>query len=247
MFSIAEGFDAKRVYDETYFTGGVYRDYMQEGPNRRRLFEKKLTLIDKYLPHRGRLLDIGCAGGFFLRLANDIGYDGYGIEVSQYAARHAREVLGLKVFNGTLAEANHPNDFFDVITMWDVLEHLADFRSTLTECHRVIRAGGILVVETLNAHSLLAKVLGRKWHLFWPPYHLSYFTRETLRMALEKTGFTVLTIIPVQTYVRTLRGFRPIRYFGRPWLREALGRVFDDIVLVVSSKKNDEQNDYSVR
>jgi len=244
MFASVTQFDAKRTYDEAYFSGGIYRDYIEEGPIRTRLFKKKLGLINKYLPRHGRLLDIGCAAGFFLKLVNDIGYDGYGVEVSEYAARYAQEALRLNVFNGTLRDAHFANDFFEVVTMWDVLEHLPDFRDVLTECHRVLRTGGILVVETLNAGSLSGRVLGRKWHLFAPPYHLSYFTRDTLRIALEKTGFTILTIMPVQTYVRTLRGVQPVRYFSSSWLRGTLGRMLDDVVLVVSSKRNDEQSDY---
>jgi 2-polyprenyl-3-methyl-5-hydroxy-6-metoxy-1,4-benzoquinol methylase len=236
VFVSREGFDPYRTYTEDYFRGAIYGDYVGDEPNRTKLFKEKLKLIRRYIPRSGKLLDIGCAAGFFLMVMKDMGYQTYGVEISDYAARYAQEVMKLAVFRGELQDAQFPDDFFHVITMWDVLEHLSDFLSTLTECRRIIREEGVLVAETLNVGSLPAKILRCRWHLFTPPYHLSYFSKSTLAMALDKSGFAVLNIIPVQTYVKTL-GFKPIRYFGHRCLRDTLGRFLDDVILVVARPK----------
>ncbi|MGB9023582.1 MAG: class I SAM-dependent methyltransferase [Candidatus Bathyarchaeia archaeon] len=235
-FTITDGFDARQAYGESYFKGTIYRDYVQEKAVRTRLFKEKLKLLDKYLPSHGRLLDVGCAAGFFLKLASDLGYDCFGVDVSEYATRYARETMNLRVFNGTVADAHFPDAFFDLITMWDVLEHISDFLAVLRECHRILRKDGILVVETLNTDSLLARLLGHKWPLYAPKYHLSYFNKRTLRLALELAGFKIGEMMPMQTYIRTLTGFKPVRYFASPLLRGTVGKLLDDVVLVIGSR-----------
>jgi 2-polyprenyl-3-methyl-5-hydroxy-6-metoxy-1,4-benzoquinol methylase len=240
IFAALEHYVPSAIYNQNYFTGTVYRDYMGERHIRMRIFREKLKLIAPYIPPRGRLLDIGCAAGFFLQLMNGIGYETYGVEVSEHAARYAQQEMGLDVFRGDLSEADFQHDFFDVITMWDVLEHLPDFLTTLKECNRILSRQGRLVVETVNADSLLARILGRRWPLFAPPYHLSYFTKESLKKALEVSGFAIINIIPIQTYALTFGGSKPLKYFTHPFLRASLGRLLDDVVLVVSSPVRDE-------
>lgn len=235
IFAALQRYVPSAIYDQHYFAGAVYRDYIGERHIRMKAFREKLKLIMPFIPPHGRALDIGCAAGFFLKLMNDMGYETLGVEISEYAARYAQQEMKLKVFRGDLSEAGFQDDFFDVITMWDVLEHLPDFLTTLKECNRILRRQGRLVVETVNADSLLARISGHRWPLFAPPYHLSYFTKETLRKALEASGFTIAEMIPVQTYAMTLRGSRPLKYFPRSYLRKSLGRFLDDVVLVVCS------------
>jgi 2-polyprenyl-3-methyl-5-hydroxy-6-metoxy-1,4-benzoquinol methylase len=235
IFAALERYDPSGIYSQNYFKGDVYRDYIGERHVRTKIFREKLKLIKPYIPPRGRLLDIGCAAGFFLQLMNDIGYETYGVEISEHAAHYAQQEMGLDVFRGDLSEADFQRDFFDVITMWDVLEHLPDFLSALKECNRILDRQGRLIIETVNADSLLARILGRRWPLFAPPYHLSYFNKESLRKALELSGFTITKTIPIQTYALTFRGSKPLKYFTNPFLRSSLGRLLDDVVLVVSS------------
>ena len=238
IFATVDEFDARKTYNQEYFSGKVYRDYVREGPAREKIFTEKLKLVAQYLPAHGRVLDVGCATGIFLKVIRDMGYEAYGVEVSDYAARHAREAMNLEVFNGELSEAHFPSEFFQLVTMWDVLEHLPDFLNVLKECRRVLAKDGILIIETLNAGSLSARLLGRWWPLYAPPYHVSYFTRDSLATALERSGFKVLQVTPVQMYVRTPGGFRAVRYFRHACLRRSLGRFLDEVVLAVSSRMN---------
>jgi 2-polyprenyl-3-methyl-5-hydroxy-6-metoxy-1,4-benzoquinol methylase len=89
-------------------------------------------------------------------------------------------VLKLNVITGDLLSARYPDDFFDIITMFDVLEHLPNPIETLTECSRIIKRGGILIIETLNTDSLIFKILKQNWPLFSPSYDLFYFNHKKI-------------------------------------------------------------------
>jgi len=236
MFSIVKSFDPAILYNEEYFKGRAYRDYIKEEVTRTKLFWDKFNLIKKYLPQRGKILDVGCGAGFFLKLMAKMGYESYGVEISEYASSYAQKLLGLDVFRGHLIEAGFPDNFFDLITMWDVLEHLPNPLDVLTECRRIMRDGAVLVVETLNVDSVLVKILRRSWPLFAPPYHIIYYNTCTLTTLLERCGFKTMETIPMQTYVKTLYGFKPLRYFRYSILRKTIGKFLDDVILVVSRR-----------
>lgn len=162
------------IYDERYFKGGVYRDYFSEESTMVDYFERKIRLIEKHLPVSGRVLDIGCAAGFFLKAMKKRGYEVSGMDISECATRYARESLGVGITTGDITSASLPADSFDIITMWDVLEHLRDPMVAIRQAHRSLKDTGTLVVETLNIDSLNFKLLGRRWPLWYPPlpYHL---------------------------------------------------------------------------
>lgn len=233
------------LYDVKYFKGNVYRDYIQEARVRTRLFKEKLRIIQKDLPASGRVLDVGCAAGFFLKVMRELGYKTHGVDISTYASNYARKILKLDVIEGELTDAFFPNDFFDIITMWDIIEHLPNPLETLAECNRIMKKGGFLVVETLNTNSLMARILRQTWPLFEPPYHLFYFNRKTLKLILEMSGFRIIRVLPIQTYIKTPsalihracgKGFRTFRYFRYPLLRIVFGKLFDDVTLTIAIK-----------
>ena len=137
----------------------------------------------------GRLLDLGCGSGGFLREMQRLPeWQVQGIEVSQETAAFAREQLDLDVQAGTLEDAHLPANFFDVVTMWDVLEHLADPLGALREIHRILKPSGLLISSSPNAASLDAKVFGRYWIGLDFPRHLYVFAPSTLFDLLHKAG-----------------------------------------------------------
>jgi SAM-dependent methyltransferase len=141
----------------------------------------------------GRLLDIGCATGFFLNGMRAQGqWDLYGVEISPYAARVAQEKYGLNVRIGTLEDAAFPDNFFDVVTLWDVLEHLHEPVKSLQEIHRVLKPDGLLVFRVPNLASLDARLFGPFWAGLDPPRHLYVFSPRTVETLLHKTGFSSL-------------------------------------------------------
>jgi len=149
-----------------------------------------LTRLTPYLPERKglRLLDIGCAYGFFLLFAKERGFDPYGLEISSETSRYARE-HGLNIQGSTLSEAELADDFFDVIIMNNVLEHTPDPSAELKRVRSILRVGGIVYIAVPNYDSLVAKVDGYNWKMKSWPNHLYYFTGKTLSYLLQRTGF----------------------------------------------------------
>jgi len=179
---------AAALYDADYFRRGD--KYAAAGPDPNRANdEAKLDLLLRFGAPQ-RLLDVGCALGGFLLAARDRGLSVTGVEVAEAAVRHAREVAGLEVIRGDLAGAGLPAGAFDAVTLWDVLEHLADPYPTLREAHRILKPGGLLALTTGDAASPWARLTGRFWHLLTPPQHLYYHTPRSIGRLLAATGFT---------------------------------------------------------
>ncbi|MDW8065260.1 MAG: class I SAM-dependent methyltransferase [Anaerolineae bacterium] len=165
--------------------------YVLEREGRVLTFERHLRPIERLIgPGRGRrLLDIGCHIGVFLEIAQAHGWEAWGVEPSRWAVEIAR-ARGLRVVEGTLREADFSEGWFDVVTMWDVIEHLSDPMGELREIHRILKPGGWVVIHTMDIESPFARVLGARWPWLME-MHLYYFSRRTLRRMLERAGFQV--------------------------------------------------------
>jgi len=189
--------DLDALYGEAYYTGGsdaVFADYVGQEAARRAHARRKLMLLRTLpprIPRHGRLLDVGCAAGFFLAEARAF-YDVQGVELSAWSSAYARERLGLPVHTGTLQDATLPAGQFDVITLWDVIEHVPDPVPLLAEAARVLKPGGRLVLTTGDWGSAYAQARGPDWHLMTPPWHLTMFSRATLQRAARRAGLRVV-------------------------------------------------------
>jgi 2-polyprenyl-3-methyl-5-hydroxy-6-metoxy-1,4-benzoquinol methylase len=163
--------------------------YVLEREGRVLTFERHLRPIERLLgPGRGRrLLDVGCHVGVFLEIAQAHGWEAWGVEPSRWAVEVARS-RGLRVVEGTLREAAFPEAWFDVVTMWDVIEHLSDPMGELREIHRILKPGGWVVIHTMDIESPFARLLGPRWPWLME-MHLYYFSRRTLQHMLERAGF----------------------------------------------------------
>lgn len=171
-----------------------YEDYIADEENIRITFAKRLRTIERFV-NKGRLLDIGCATGFFLDLARDKGWKVVGSEVSQFAAQYAREKFGLDVYLGVLRQLHFEAETFDAVTMWDVIEHVPDPMSDLREVWRILREGGLLSLITPDCSSPVARLLGRRWEeLRRVREHIYFFSRRTITEMLHRAGFEVLKI-----------------------------------------------------
>ena len=189
--------DFQALYGESYYTGGsdaVFADYVGQEAARRAQARRKLALLRHLpprLPSRGRLLDVGCAAGFFIAEARAF-YEVQGVELSAWSSAYARERLGLPVITGSLQQAALPAAHFDIVTLWDVIEHVPDPVPLLAEAARVLKVGGRLVLSTGDWGSAYARARGPDWHLLTPPWHLSFFSRATLARAAGRAGLRVL-------------------------------------------------------
>ncbi len=137
----------------------------------------------------GRLLDVGCGSGEFLALMRQCEWHVFGVEVTSSGARLARETYGLDVFCGTLAEASFPDEWFDVVTFYGVLDYLPSPRATLCEVHRILAPGGIVVVSSPNMGSLQARAFRAYWYHLDVPRHTYFYSLTTLKHLLQATGF----------------------------------------------------------
>jgi SAM-dependent methyltransferase len=177
-----------RLYGESYFTGGGdgYEHYLQDEATHRRQARRYLRRIERLRVRPGRLLDVGCAAGFFLDEARRAGWQVTGVDVSPYAVRHARDVLGLDVRRGDFLTVELPATGFDLVTAFNVFEHLPDPRATAERLARLVRPEGFLLIETWNADSLAARLLGTRWHQYSPRYVPYYYTRQSLETLFRR-------------------------------------------------------------
>lgn len=143
------------------------------------------------LPWRGegKVLDVGCGAGGNLKTLQDQGWEPYGIEISEVAAAHARELVTGNVHTGTLESAPFPLQSFDLILMSHSLEHLSSPGEALRRVHRLLKDDGLLVVSVPNVNSLEYKLFGRWWFQLDPPRHFYHFDRRSLSGFLRQAGF----------------------------------------------------------
>ena len=167
--------------------------YVEEREGRVLTFSRNLKPIEELVAansHTRRLLDVGCHIGVMVELAQARGWDAWGVEPSTWAAEQAR-ARGLHVLTGTLADVGLEANYFDVVTMWDVIEHLTDPAAEIRQMHRVLKPGGILAIHTIDIESLFARLMGPRWPWLME-MHLYYFSPRTLGKMLEHAGFKVI-------------------------------------------------------
>lgn len=170
-------------YEREYFSGDHatgYDTYEQDRHLYEKTFARRLKLIGRYKPE-GRLLDIGCSLGYFLNVAARTGYDVYGLDLSAYAVAQCAARFPGRVQQGLLTPDLFPAKFFDVITMFDLFEHVYHPRAFLSTLHTITRADGVVVITTPNHESLLSRMSGRNWVSYKLPEHVYYYTPATLR------------------------------------------------------------------
>lgn len=203
---------------------GGYEDYRGDEPLIRKTFLRRLPLFQSpssASSEKKALLDVGCATGIFLDLMARRGWDVHGVDVSEYAAAAARG-RGVSILGRRLDDVEGSRPRFDVITLWDVIEHLENPLAALARCYALLRPGGRLVLTTPDASSGLARLLGRRWLGFRPVgEHVFFFGKKTIRAHVEKVGFRVLRVAPVGKY------FNPERLLTRLCYYTRLFRLFE--------------------
>ncbi len=167
--------------------------YVEEREGRVLTFRRNLAPLEKLIAQNSqtrRLLDVGCHVGVMVELAQEHGWEAWGVEPSKWASEHARS-RGLHVITGTLHDAQVPDDYFDVVTMWDVIEHLSDPAAEMRNVCRVLKPGGVFAIHTINIESWFARLLGKRWPWLME-MHLYFFSPRTLSRLLEQSGYAVI-------------------------------------------------------
>ncbi len=156
---------------------------------------KKIKAISRGIGSRdkAKLLDIGCSSGSFLQFAKKFGYAVSGVEPAPLAAATAIR-RGLDVKQGFLEHINYPDNHFDVITMFEVIEHVKEPVSLLRECHRILTEGGIIAIGTGNTDSWTVRFMKGEWAYFGGPGHISFFNPISMFKLASESGFDLIRL-----------------------------------------------------
>lgn len=163
------------------------------------------------------------------------GWEVFGIEISKFISDFALKTFKLEnIFHGTLKEASFKENSFDLITFWDVIEHLPNPIMELKMAYNLLKRNGILILETQNINSLFAKIAGRKWHhyKFWE--HLYHFSPETIEILIGKAGFEIIQITP----------FRVGKYVSIDFIIERMERYSKLLYRLISPLKGINKSVY---
>ena len=180
------------LYQRSYFFGDEYGNYLEDRRIIERNFAGRLATLRRFLTAaHTRLFEIGCAYGFFLNAARDLFDSVRGIDVAEDAVRHATRELGLEATCGDLLEADLSGHTFDVVCLWDTIEHLATPRRYVEAIAAHMPRGALIAITTGDIGSLNARIQQSQWRLIHPPTHLHYFTRQSLTRLLDRCGFRV--------------------------------------------------------
>jgi SAM-dependent methyltransferase len=186
------------IYAPAYFRredGGDangYADYLSDELEHRLTARRRVDRLDG-ASRRGRLLDVGAAAGFFIDEARARGWQAQGIDVSTDMSAWGRERLGLDIATNLFQDSDYAPESFDAVTMWDYIEHSIDPARDFAKASQVLRPGGVLMLSTGDAASLVARLSGRRWHLLTPRHHNFFFTVDTLGRYLRGNGFEVIS------------------------------------------------------
>ena len=179
-------------YDEAYFAGAGacgYGGYLQDRELILANFARRARWVAALVPG-GRVLDVGAAYGFFVKAARDAGLDAVGLEPVAPCARFARDELGVELRTGRIEDAPLAAASFDVVTLFDVVEHLADPTAALApHPRRCSRRAAWWWSRPATSAGCCARVVGSRWYYYDPPQHLTYFSLASLEHLLVRTGF----------------------------------------------------------
>lgn len=179
--------------DDAAYGAAYHQGYLK---HRSKKLRTAMIRLNRFAPHvdveKPRLLDIGCSVGCTVEAANQRGWRGFGVDVSDEMVAFCCE-RGMNCHKTSSLTLPFADASFDIVTSWHVIEHVANVSETLTEWRRVLRPGGLLILETPDANCGKAKRLGAGYRKFWAAEHTYTFTPETLAPFIETAGFEPLS------------------------------------------------------
>lgn len=202
------------IYDEDYFAGKEYPDYVGQQDALRRSMRRHLAQMARYNPRRDSLLEIGSAYGLFLDEARSQFTEVTGIDICESPTAYARERLNLNVSCADFLGLDFGARRFDVVCLWDTVEHLSAPEAYLEKAARLLNPGGMIFLTTGDISSFNARLRGANWRQIHPPSHLHYFSRHTITRLLDRLGLNVVRIETASYYHTAYNVFASIRLRG---------------------------------
>jgi len=182
------------LYEKNYFLGEEYKDYIADKEVIQKNFRLRLKILEKFLHHERheRLLEVGCAYGFFLDIIRDRFKKVFGIDITDDGINYAKTQLKLDVAKDDFLNYDFRHEKFDVVCMWDTIEHLQNPHLYLEKASQCMEKGSLITITTGDIGSFNARMKKDKWRLIHLPTHIHYFTKKTLSQILNNYGFDVI-------------------------------------------------------
>ena len=230
--------DGVTIYqqDPPIFLSEGNTDYYLDESNRWNA-EEKVAWLREIIPLGGSLLDVGANFGHFMAVAGSF-WEVRGLEPSTVAVRWAKEEFGLRLDVGSIYDQRPEfHGRFDVVTMWDVIEHLSDPARACAAVRRFLKPDGMLYMTTPDAGSPIARAMGRHWHYLDLVQHVSVFNKENVTRLLERAGFRVCVFKTFGRVYRTSYVRERMRYLARTSLLWRVLGAFSRPSLTLASKR----------
>ena len=210
---------SKNLYNEDYFKTtnkdffkDCWSDYESKTSKKLTRFRETIIELEKHSKKRN-ILDLGCATGVFLDIAQKNGWKTYGVEISKFASDYARKEFKLNIKTGDLLKLNFKSEFFDAVTMWDFIEHVDSPSKVLSKINKIMKKDGILFILTINDSSLMGKLadlfyklkIKKFAELVHPIHHNYHFTKKVLIDILNKNGFEIVETKKSEMTIENIR------------------------------------------
>lgn len=194
LFPQLNDVELKVLYSENYYHAWGIRG-AEENETTRQMkmatFGLRLALILRFF-NEGKILDVGCATGYFLEAARIHGFEPFGVEFSEYSAAISKKKFGdNNVFWGTLEESTFQDKSFEVISMSDLIEHVRDPRQTLLKAAALLKDGGIIMIVTPDTKTISRILMGKRW-LHFKPEHFFYFSLSSISFIAKQCGLSAV-------------------------------------------------------
>lgn len=215
IFFREKSYTAQTSYSTNYFVDDYKKQYgktyEEDKDNIDRLNKPRVEALIELCKNKNRkmnLLEVGCALGFFLKMAQESGrFDVEGVEISSYAAAYASHRLKLKVENKDFLKQEFPYPYYDVVSMWYYIEHNKNFHEVLNKVKKALKPGGIFALSTPNAAGISARKDAKSYATRIPEDHYYEFSPKALKALLEKEGFKLIKV--------RYTGIHPRRWFSK--------------------------------
>ena len=209
------------IYSKNYYDAwGLHVDSQAAEKSKRFTFEYRLGLVEDLLKPGDKVLDCGCATGFFLDLVRQKGFTPYGIEISDYAAQVAKQKFGNdNIYQGNIEEASFEErreDVFNAVFMTDYIEHVRSPRETLRSAYRFLKPGGVMVITTPDTSSFTKSILNKSW-IHYKEEHLFYFSKENIRRLLAETNVRSISFKKAKKYFTAEYVFHQFNTYKHPF------------------------------
>ena len=215
-----------RLYEQSYFQNndsGVvgYTDYIRDEFNIRKTAQRRARHIEQYI-QPGKMIDVGCAMGFFIDEMAKRGWQVEGLDVSKFATQYVQQHFGHVASNGSFTDVALAEGAYDLVTMFDVIEHVPDPQAYMRRAAQILRMGGVYELATPDVHSYPARLTGKRWIGYkLSEEHIYYFSVQTLTQMLDAAGFDVVNVRHIGKHV-TLNLFLDRLGFYLPWIARPL-------------------------